>query len=457
MPMDIAPSYPPSQARNFALRGLAWSLALFGLIRLAWFETHAVLPFTRFQAALAERGFGVPPLPVDVTVACSGADVIALCTAAILAYPATRPVRLAGAAGGVLLILALNTIRIGTLGRAAGSAWFEPLHLYLWPTLLMVAIAAYVFSWMRVADTYRPAAPFSDPEGAIIAAPRLLTRRFAWTTAVLVVLFTAASPLYLDSAGVLTVAVFVARGAAAALRLLGIEATASGNLLSTSRGAFLVTQECIATPLIPVYLAAVLASVRTWRLRAPALLAALPLFVALGVARLLVVALPPALVGSPLFLIHSFYQFLLAAVLVGVASAWRHGARETALRRALLGASAGAFLGYASAPLYAWLLRSAVSPVGPLTDPQGALALLPAFQAGLFVALTVALFTWARWRSVGIGLAALGLSQAVFSAGLVFGARHGGFIPGVPGIRAWAVAVPALLVLAIAAHERPRR
>ena len=86
------------------------------------------------QGALAARLFGAPTLPVEVTLACSGADALALCLGAVLAYPVRGAARLAGAAGGAALILGLNTLRIGTLGRAAASpAWFDALHLYVWP------------------------------------------------------------------------------------------------------------------------------------------------------------------------------------------------------------------------------------------------------------------------------------------------------------------------------------
>ncbi|MBA2259386.1 MAG: archaeosortase/exosortase family protein, partial [Acidobacteria bacterium] len=316
MPTDTAPAYRHNHARNFALRGVAWSLGLFGLLRLPWLETHAVLPLTQLQARLAETGFGTPALPIAVTLACSGADALALCAGAILAYPVIWQARLGGAAGGIGLVLALNTVRIGTLGRAAGSpSWFEALHVYVWPALLTLAIAGYVFAWMRFADrrpAVTPSASPAPPADQSVRQTTRLTRRFVLLTAAFLVLFTAASPLYLESAGVLAVAAFVARAAAGALRLLGVEAGATANLLSTAQGGFLVTQECISTPLIPVYLAAVFAYSNTWRRRALALLTAVPLFVGLGIARLLVVALPAALVGSPIFLIHAFYQLLLA-------------------------------------------------------------------------------------------------------------------------------------------------
>ncbi len=159
MPTDTAQDYRYTHARNFALRGVAWSLGLFGVMRLGWFETHAILPLTQLQARFAQSSFGTPGLPIQVTLACSGADAFALCAGAILAYPAIWQLRLGGAAGGIGLILALNTVRIGTLGRAAGSPpWFEALHVYVWPALLTLAIAGYVFSWMRFADR-RAASP----------------------------------------------------------------------------------------------------------------------------------------------------------------------------------------------------------------------------------------------------------------------------------------------------------
>ncbi len=336
-------------ARKFALRAVAWSLGLFGLLRLNWTEAHAVLPFTRVQAALAAGLFGASALPVEVTLACSGADALALCLGAILAYPVAWRSRLAGAAGGAALILGLNTLRIGTLGRAAASpVWFNTLHVYVWPAVLTLAIAGYVFAWMRLADRRRTPdhnARRSRANRCSAARPQP-SRRFILFTAAFLLLFTAASPLYLESTGVLALAGFIARAAAATLGLVGVSAHAAANVLWTPRGGFLVTQECISTPLIPVYLAAVCAYSPTWRRLTLGVLATLPLFTALGIVRLLVVALPDALVASPLFLVHAFYQLLLGAVVVFVAALWRHGGRA-----ALGYAAAGVIVGVLFASL----------------------------------------------------------------------------------------------------------
>ncbi len=147
----------------------------------------------------------------------------------------------------------------------------------------------------------------------------------------------------------LALAGFVARAAAATLGIVGVSAHAAANVLWTPRGGFLVTQECISTPLIPVYLAAICAYSTTWRRLVLGVLATLPLFIALGIVRLLVVALPDAVVASPLFFVHAFYQLLLGAVVVFLAALWRHGGR-TAPRHALVGVIVGVLFVYLLGP-----------------------------------------------------------------------------------------------------------
>jgi exosortase/archaeosortase family protein len=72
---------------------------------------------------------------------------LALCLGVVFACPVEWRTRLSGASGGTALILGLNILRIGSLGRMAASpAWFNALHIYIWPVALTVAIAAYVFA-----------------------------------------------------------------------------------------------------------------------------------------------------------------------------------------------------------------------------------------------------------------------------------------------------------------------
>jgi exosortase/archaeosortase family protein len=456
VPTDMTPG--PTDALKFVVRGVAGSLAFFGLLRLNWTEAHVLLPITRMQGGLAVGLFGTPALPVEVTLACSGADALALCLGAILAYPVKWRTRLAGAGGGAALILGLNILRIGTLGRVAASpAWFNALHVYVWPAILTLAIAGYVFAWMRLAD--RPH-PLNDKE----AAPRdpLLpprgrrpqpSRQFVVLTVAFLLLFTAASPLYLESSSVLALAGFIARAAAATLGIFGVTAHAAANVLWTPRGGFLVTQECISTPLIPVYLAAICIYSTTWRRMILGVLGTLPLFTALGIARLLVVALPDVL-ASPLFLVHAFYQLLLGAVVVIIAALWRHGGRA-ALGRALVGIIVGVLFVHLLGPFYTRAVTYQAG--GPLDDPQGAIALLPAFQVGLYLALWAAAFVAGGWRRFLAGLAVLGLTQTAGLLVLQVLASQTGLTAHVRDVRGWAVAGPVLIFAVVVNVARPRR
>jgi exosortase/archaeosortase family protein len=439
-----------TDAVKFVLRGVAGSLAFFGVLRLNWTEAHLVLPLTRAQAELAVGLFGTPTLPVEATLACSGTDALALCLGAVLAYPVTWRTRLAGAGGGAAVILSLNTLRIGTLGRVAASpAWFDALHLYVWPAVLTLAIAGYVFGWMRFADQRRMRPPLALAMARPAPQP---SRRFVVLTIAFLLLFLAASPLYLESSGVLALAGFIARAAAATLGIVGVSAHAAANVLWTPRGGFLVTQECIATPLIPVYLAAICTYSTTWRRLIPGVLATLPLFIGLGIVRLLVVALPDV-VASPLFFVHAFYQLLLAAVVVYLAALWRHGGRA-ALGHASLGILAGVLVVNLLGPLLTPVLISGAG--APLDDPQGAIAFLPAFQVGLYLALWVAAFVAVGWARFLAGLAVLGLTQTAGLLALHALALHPALTAHVRDVRGWAVAGPVLIFAAVVNVARPR-
>jgi exosortase/archaeosortase family protein len=475
-------AHRPTDAARFILRAVAVSLGIFGLLRLPWTEAQLVLPLTRLQGALASHLFGTPTLSVEITLACSGADAMALCLAAVLAYPVTWRTRLAGAGGGAALILGLNTLRIGTLGRASPT-WFNALHVYVWPAVLTLAIAGYVFAWMRLADRRPPldertitpqgppAASAPCDTASLADAPRRRdggsdvrvterlapqpSRQFVGLTGAFLLVFLAASPIYLESAAVLTLAGFIAGAAAATLSALGVSAHAAANVLWTARGGFLVTQECISTPLIPVYLAAVCTYSPTWRRLILGVLATLPLFIGLGIARLLVVALPEV-VASPLFLVHAFYQLLLGAVVVFVAAVWRHGGRA-APGHALIGIVAGVLIVHLLGPFSTRLV--AYQAGTPLDDPQGAIALLPAFQVGLYLALWVAAFgaSVANWGRFLIGLAVLGLTQTAGLLALQALASHAGLTAQVRDVRGWAVAGPVLIFAAVVNVARARR
>jgi exosortase/archaeosortase family protein len=426
---------------------------VFALLRLNWVEGHVLLPFTQWQGSVAAATLGAPALPIDVTLACSGADAFALCAGAILAYPATWKSRLSGTAIGFALILVLNSIRIGTLGRAVASPLlFETLHVYVWPAVLVLLIAGYVFAWMQVVNA-RSRVAFSD--GAADGASTSLTFALVTWTVLFVLLFVATSTLYLQSATAVAVASFIARRAADALGMIGIGAITSANTLWTSKGGFEVTPECISTPLIPLYFAVLMTYCTQWRWRLLGMAAAVPLFIALGITRLLVVALPAALIGSPLFLIHAFYQLLLAAVVVFVLAAWRRGA--AAWRVTAIACTVGGLSAYVLGPVYAAALAVFAIDI-PFNDAQGAMASLPSFQAGFYIALSIATMTVLTWRAFVTGLGALVAVQVVaVSALLTLSRYHGDLVPHIRDVRAWAIIAPlAIVVIGLTWHDRPR-
>ena len=135
--------------------------------------------------------------------------------------------RLAGAAGGARsdpraehpphrharprgrVAAMVHTCSISTSGRRC-SRWRSP---------------AYVFAWMRLADR-RCAQPCGRSRHS--TRDRRRARFVVLAAGAFSLLFLAASPLYLESAAVLAARRFVARAAAAMLRVAGVSAHASG-------------------------------------------------------------------------------------------------------------------------------------------------------------------------------------------------------------------------------------
>ena len=439
---------------GFVLRALGWVAVLFGSMRLPWVQDHLLLPSASLQHGLACALTGASRSAVVVDQSCTGSDAMALCLGAIFAFPAAWRRRLTGAAIGLACILAVNTARIGSLSLVAGDRdLFQLLHIYIWPALIVLVAAVYVYFWMGSAvaagahgGTRRliPATAGSTGSATIL--------RFLAIAASLVTLYYLLHTRWLASALLATIAEAVARTAAFLMATLGLDVTVTEQIVRTAHGAWIVTPECATTPLIPIYLAAVLTVRLSPVQRALAILATAPLFFALAVSRLLVLALPPALVGSPTAAVHAFYQFLAAALLIGLT------ARRTSRRvggawgwRLAAGLAAGAAAGAVTAPIHPlglelWPRFADALHLGHgVADAQGALALMPAFQIGLFAALWQA--GGRRWRAgpVGRRLLALVASQIAIAAVVGELTTHLGAQTPIVLIRAWALLVPPLL------------
>ena len=117
----------------------------------------------------------------------------------------------------------------------------------------------------------------------------------------------------------------------------------------------------------------------------------------------------------------------------------------------------GALAAFAAAPVLGAVVGGAVGGLQSLAghgghafaDEQGAWALLPAFQVGLFTALWIAVAGGGRsssWRRGLAGLAGVVLAQAALGVPVDELAHHYGFDPHVGLLRGWALALPAAAV-----------
>ena len=451
-PQTRSPTPPSSGVLRFALTAAAWFIGLFGVMRFGWVERQLLVPFALLQERVADQLTGAPTDAVYVDASCSGGDAMALCLGAVLAFPATWSVRLRGAGVGLVVIAAFNTVRIGNLSLlAANRPLLDLLHVYVWPAILILVAVAYVYAWMR--RQVSPAGSGADPAAAWHGS----ARRFLLLTVVGTAAYFAAAGWLYESPLLYTLGGWVAATGAGILAILGVSATAAGNVVYTPHGAFIVIQECIATPLIPVYVAATLAMPLARGRRAAALGATPAIFFLLGVARLLVLALPTTLVASHNIAIHAFSQVLVACILVSglaVLSA-RSVGRPHPARRAVGAIGVGIVVALAAGPLWSDLMHQAVEGVQllvqhgghrPGDDPQGALVIFPAFQLGLSAALWRAAGARGPWRRLALGVVGLaGLQLAVL---LVLGelSHHLGFAPDDSLIRAWGIVAPLAVV-----------
>ena len=458
----------PAGGLRFALTIGVWFVGLFGLMRLGWVQHTLLTPFAQLQQRVADQLTGVTSSLLYADASCSGGDPMALCMGAIFAYPAAWGSRLRGAALGLAAITTLNVVRLGSLSMVAENrGLLDALHLYVWPGILILAAAAYVYGWMDRqgsggGGSGRPPAPGAAAAGVFGTVPVLggATRRFLVLTAALVAAYFAAAPFFYQSSLVRVLAGWVALAGGTILTAAGTEATVVGVGIRTAHGGFAVTQECVFTPLIPVYLAGVLAApLVPWR-RALALAATPVIFLAIGVARVLVLAVPAALVGSYEVAIHGFSQTLVAVLLVAAAAVWTAGNGRQGAGRALMAVGVGLAAGFAAAPVLGALLGGGAAALQalaghghPFVDAQGAAAVLPAFQVGLFAALWAAVAGRAGWRRALLGAGVLAATQAALALPVGELAFHVGFDPHVSLIRAWTVVAPVALVWVLARPE----
>jgi len=93
---------------------------------------------------------------LEIVRGCDGAGILFLLVSAILAFPSKWPRKLLGVLIGIGLIYFLNLLRISILYffNAYHPEWFQMIHVYLAPTLMVMAGCAY-FAWWAFGSTHK--------------------------------------------------------------------------------------------------------------------------------------------------------------------------------------------------------------------------------------------------------------------------------------------------------------
>ncbi len=88
---------------------------------------------------------------VTVTAACSALEFSGFLSAAILAFPASWPQRIAGLIGSQILLCVLNVVRVASLYLVGvhGLRAFALVHENLWPALMVVACVVAMTFWIQ--------------------------------------------------------------------------------------------------------------------------------------------------------------------------------------------------------------------------------------------------------------------------------------------------------------------
>lgn len=154
-------------------------LVLFALLQFGWQSLHGtsaeyvvIHDFTvRPAAAIVNSltpsvgvrsvGFSLeaPGGGLNIENGCEGLEAFFLLFAAFIVSPMRGRYRLGGLALGMVLVFAVNELRIVALFYAARAdrALFDPLHADVAPVLVVLILCAYFYAWLDFA-THRAAA-----------------------------------------------------------------------------------------------------------------------------------------------------------------------------------------------------------------------------------------------------------------------------------------------------------
>lgn len=142
-------------------------ITLFTIEMLNPVQEHVIVPFTSWLASVSAAlitpfddtvvaygkvlQFTDTGFAVSIEAGCNGVEATIVLIAAVLAFPATWRQRLAAITLGFLAVQAMNILRIISLFYLGD--WdldiFSWVHLYLWPTLIMLDVLVVFILYLR--------------------------------------------------------------------------------------------------------------------------------------------------------------------------------------------------------------------------------------------------------------------------------------------------------------------
>ena len=142
-------------------------VSLFTLEMLVPAQEHVIVPFTEmlakisaaiilpFDSSVIAYGkilqFKDSGFAVSIEAGCNGVEATIVLVAAVIAFPATWGARLGAISLGFLAIQAMNLARIISLFYLGdwNMRFFEWIHLYLWPALIMLDVLIVFIVYLR--------------------------------------------------------------------------------------------------------------------------------------------------------------------------------------------------------------------------------------------------------------------------------------------------------------------
>lgn len=152
---------------RFFLVFLVVQMVLFGVELLNPVQRAVVIPWTEmlalvsawltqaFDAGVISHGIIIQDrasgVGVSIEAGCNGIEASIILIAAIVAFPASWQMKLAGLAIGFLAVQAVNVLRIISLFYLLqwNQSWFEFAHIYLWQALIMLDVLVVWMLWVR--------------------------------------------------------------------------------------------------------------------------------------------------------------------------------------------------------------------------------------------------------------------------------------------------------------------